>query len=92
MIAFFLPYTYVYNLVYDRVLERSVRRGEAQRMSEAQLVVKGVGHESALRCRTRVDVRFRPIADEPDRGSAPQTKRNMLEVTGERWAASRCAL
>ena len=35
LIAFFLPYTYVYNLVYDKVRERLVRRGDAARVSEA---------------------------------------------------------
>jgi uncharacterized membrane protein len=35
LIAFFLPYTYVYNLMYDKVRERLVRRGEAGRVSEA---------------------------------------------------------
>ena len=35
LIAFFLPYTYVYNLVYDKVRERLVRRSQAGRVSEA---------------------------------------------------------
>ncbi len=35
LIAFFLPYTYVYNLVYDKVRERLVRRGESARVNEA---------------------------------------------------------
>jgi uncharacterized membrane protein len=35
LIAFFLPYTYVYNLVYDKVRERLVRRGEAAPVSGA---------------------------------------------------------
>jgi uncharacterized membrane protein len=35
LIAFFLPYTYVYNPVYDKVRERLVRRGDAARVSEA---------------------------------------------------------
>lgn len=63
LIAFFLPYTYVYNLVYDKVRERLVRRGDAGRISEAQLVVKGAGNESALRCCILTDVRFPPEAD-----------------------------
>jgi len=33
LIAFFLPYTYVYNLAYDIVGERLVRRGEGERVS-----------------------------------------------------------
>ncbi len=36
LIAFFLPYTYVYNLVYDRLRERLVRRTQARRVSEAR--------------------------------------------------------
>lgn len=35
LIAFFLPYTYVYNLVYDKVRERLLRRAQGERVSEA---------------------------------------------------------
>lgn len=40
LIAFFLPYTYVYNLVYDKVRERLVRRGDAGRVSEVNCLSK----------------------------------------------------
>ena len=35
LIAFFLPYTYVYNLVYDKVRERLLRRNFADRARQA---------------------------------------------------------
>ncbi|HEL4830510.1 TPA: PACE efflux transporter [Stenotrophomonas maltophilia] len=35
LIAFFLPYTYVYNLVYDKVRERLLQRNFADRAKQA---------------------------------------------------------